>query len=152
MMKEKTVKYLKVILILVLSLTTFIFPEERPKPKGKLIVKFEGIKESKGKIKIALCNSADNYRDHENPFIGKDISAKENYVITEFNDLPFGTYAIKAFHDADSNDDLNTNFLGIPVEDYGFSNDARGTFGPPSWERAKFYFDSENQIIEITIK
>lgn len=151
-MKERTFKYFNLILILVFSITIFSFPEEGPKQRGKLIVKFEGIKESKGNIKIALCNSADNYTDHQNPFIGKDISAKKDYVIAEFSDLPFGTYAIKAFHDADSDNDLTTNFLGIPVEDYGFSNNARGTFGPPSWEKAKFRFDNENQVIEITIK
>ena len=41
--------------------------------------------------------------------------------------------------------------LGIPVEDYGFSNNASGLFGPPSWEDAKFRFSDNNKIVEIVI-
>ena len=105
-----------------------------------------------GNVKIALCNSDENYKDHKFPFIGKSIAINKNIAIVEFDDLPFGDYAIKAFHDEDSNDDLNTNILGIPVEDYGFSNNARGMFGPPSWEDAKFKFNVETKTIEIEIK
>jgi uncharacterized protein (DUF2141 family) len=50
----------------------------------------------------------------------------------ELKDVPPGKYAIACFHDANSDGKLNTNLMKVPVEDYGFSNDARGTFGPPS--------------------
>jgi uncharacterized protein (DUF2141 family) len=105
-----------------------------------------------GKVIIALCNSDANYKDHKSPFIGKSISINKNNAIIEFEDLPFGEYAIKAFHDEDANDDLNTNILGIPIEDYGFSNNARGMFGPPSWENAKFELNDNDKVIEIEIK
>jgi uncharacterized protein (DUF2141 family) len=127
-------------------------PSDGAKKKGKLVVRFNGMNSNNGNVKIALCNSDSNYKDHRSPFIGKTIAIKNNYALIEFEDLPFGDYAIKAFHDEDSNDDLNTNILGIPIEDYGFSNNARGMFGPPSWEDAKFKFNNETKIIEIEIK
>ena len=122
------------------------------KTKGKLIVKFIGLKSNIGEVKVALCNSSKNYDDHKSPFIGKDILIENKKAVIEFDELPFGEYAVKAFHDEDNNDDLNTNLLGIPIEDYGFSNDARGMFGPPSWDDAKFSFGVEKQTIEIVIK
>ncbi len=122
------------------------------KQRGKLIVRFDGIKTNEGKIKIALCNSFENYKMDDKPFIGKDIIVTQKYITVEFLDLPFGEYAVKAFHDEDADDDLDTNFLGIPTEDYGFSNNARGTFGQPSWKDAKFLFNTENQTMEIRLK
>lgn len=139
-------------IIIFFSISIFILPSDGAKKKGKLVVRFNGMNSNNGNVKIALCNSDLNYMDHRSPFIGKTIAIKNNNALIEFEDLPFGDYAIKAFHDEDSNDDLNTNILGIPIEDYGFSNNARGMFGPPSWEDAKFNFNSETKIIEIEIK
>ena len=53
-------------------------------------------------------------------------------------ELPAGTYAIGIFHDANLNNRLDNFFFGIPKEQYGFSNNARGFMGPPSFEDAAF--------------
>ena len=138
--------------ILFISLSAAIFSSDGAKKRGNLIVKFNGLNSSEGNVIIALCNSDENYKNHKSPFIGKSVSIDKNTAIIEFDDLPFGEYAIKAFHDEDANNDLNTNILGIPVEDYGFSNNARGMFGPPSWEDAKFVLSNDVKTIEIVIK
>lgn len=139
-------------IILLISFSISVIASDEPKKKGKLIVKFNGLNSDDGNIKIALCNSDENYKNHTSPFIGKSIPIDNHNAIIEFDDLPFGEYAIKAFHDEDANDDLNTNILGIPTEDYGFSNNVRGMFGPPSWEDAKFKLGDENKVVEILIK
>jgi uncharacterized protein (DUF2141 family) len=140
------------LLIIVFSFSIISFASDKPKKQGKLVVQFTGMTSSKGNVKIALCNSDTNYENHKSPFIGETIQINNNNAVIEFKDLPEGEYAIKAFHDEDANDDLNTNFLGIPVENYGFSNNARGMFGPPSWEDAKFRFNDDNKVVEIRIK
>ncbi|MEC9459160.1 MAG: DUF2141 domain-containing protein [Pseudomonadota bacterium] len=76
----------------------------------------------------------------------KDYKAK-----LEFN-IPFGNYALAGIHDLDNNGMLSGNFLGIPKEPFGFSNNARGNFGPPKWEDCLITFDHENQIISINLK
>lgn len=146
----KNILYLIFFSIFVISLSAN--QSDEAKSKGILIVKFDGIQSNNGNIKFALCNSADNYEDNKSPFIGKSISISKNTAIVEFDSLPFGEYAIKAFHDEDANSDLNTNILGIPTEDYGFSNNARGLFGPPSWDDAKFKLTNEKKIVEIKIR
>ena len=140
------------ILVFVIGIFINLYPSDAPKKKGTLIIKFNGMNSNSGNVKIALCNSDENYKNHKAPFIGKSIPINKNSAVIEFDDLPIGDYAIKAFHDEDANDELNTNILGIPIEDYGFSNNARGMFGPPSWEDAKFGLNDETKIVEIEIK
>lgn len=53
-------------------------------------------------------------------------------------ELPKGTYAIGIFVDANYNNEMDRNFFGVPKEQYGFSNDAKGSFGPPSFKDASF--------------
>ena len=48
------------------------------------------------------------------------------------------------------NNKMDSNFLGIPKEDYACSNNAKGFMGPPKWEDAKF--EVKNETINQTIK
>lgn len=134
-------------LLIIILFSTFIYAGNNQ--KTRLIVKIKGLKNNQGTVKVALCNSSDNYEDDLSPFKAAIIEIKDNQAIAIFDNLPSGSYAIKAFHDENNNDDFDTNFLGIPEEDYGFSNNARGLFGPPSWDAAKFQLNKMQQIIEI---
>ena len=53
-------------------------------------------------------------------------------------EIPDGIYAIGIFVDTNNNNKMDRNFLGIPKEQYGFSNNAKGSFGPPSFKDASF--------------
>lgn len=53
-------------------------------------------------------------------------------------ELPPGQYAVGIFHDVNLNNRMDNNFLGLPKEQYDFSNNARALFGPPSFEDAAF--------------
>jgi len=55
-----------------------------------------------------------------------------------FPDVPAGTYAIAVIHDENGNNELDTNFIGMPKEGVGASNEAQGSMGPPRWKDAKF--------------
>ena len=52
--------------------------------------------------------------------------------------VPYGEYAIAIFVDANGNGKMDKNFLGIPKEQYGFSNNVMGRMAAPSFEQAKF--------------
>ena len=67
-------------------------------------------------------------------------------------DIPFGSYALSGFQDFDNNGVMSGNFLGIPKEPFGFSNDARGKFGPPKWNDAVFIFNTSNQEVTLKLK
>ena len=50
----------------------------------------------------------------------------------------FGQYVLSALHDEDNNGELNTNFIGMPVEGVAASSNAQGKMGPPSYDEARF--------------
>ncbi len=66
--------------------------------------------------------------------------------VTYRYELPPGTYAIGIFHDANLNNRLDNYFFGVPREQYGFSNNARGFMGPPSFEDAAFSVEGKTEI------
>lgn len=61
-------------------------------------------------------------------------------------ELSEGRYAIKLFLDLNGNGEVDTNFLGVPKEPFGFSNNAMGKFGPPSFDAAAFTFEGDREI------
>ena len=60
-------------------------------------------------------------------------------------EIPPGTYAIGVYIDENENEKLDTNFLGMPKEQYGFSNNARA-FGIPKFEAASFIIDKYKKV------
>lgn len=101
-----------------------------------MVVRITDINETKGKIYVALYNSENLFL--KEPAAHKVIAAIKGEASVEFEDLPFGEYAVSAIHDLDENGKLDKNFLGIPREGFGFMDGAMGTFGPPSFEKVKF--------------
>jgi uncharacterized protein (DUF2141 family) len=109
-----------------------------------LDIEITGIKNDEGKIMLQL-------------FDGKEVTVnqamgdiKDGKSTLSIKDLKPGKYAIRYFHDENGNGKLDTNTFGIPKEGYGFSNNAKGTFGPPSFE--KWIFDlTENKKLSLKI-
>ncbi|TRX71327.1 DUF2141 domain-containing protein [Carboxylicivirga sp. M1479] len=82
--------------------------------------------------------------DAESNAVAESIQAIDNKTCTiVFDKLKPGNYSYKYFHDANGNKELDTNMIGIPKEGYGFSNNAKGTFGPPSFEKTVFTLQND---------
>ena len=80
------------------------------------------------------------------------VSADTAAPICVFRGIPAGTYGASAFHDKNGNGKLDTNFMGVPIEDYCASNDARGFMGPPSFDDAKFTYRGGTQRFEARLR
>ncbi len=119
--------------------------------EGRVVVIITNIPENVGTAMVALSNSKEDYEKEGIAFMGRSAEVAENRAEVEFENIPYGIYAIKVFHDEDEDGELDTNFLGIPSEAYGFSNNARGSFGPAAWEDAKFTFSSEKDTLFIFV-
>jgi uncharacterized protein (DUF2141 family) len=114
-----------------------------------LVVVIKNVKEAKGRIAVALFNNEKDFTSKR--LQGRIAQAKTGEVQVAFENLVPGDYAISVMHDANENDELDSNAFGIPKEGFGFSNDVMGMFGPPSFNKAKFSFTGENKIT-ITLK
>ena len=62
-----------------------------------------------------------------------------------------GFYAIAGFHDENYNDELDQGIFGIPLEDYGFSDNARGFFSAPDFDDLKFRVRGKTTVISIEL-
>ncbi len=102
----------------------------------RIEVEITNFKSNKGVAFIGLYNSEDSFLNEA--FKGEKLMIKNNKVIYTFKEIPAGSYAFSVFHDEDENGELTTNFLGIPKESYGASNNAPSSFGPPKWRHARF--------------
>ena len=118
--------------------------------KAKLTVNIVNTEENTGKLYVYLFDVADDYpMETEKARMTKIVKVKKNSGTAVFEGVDYGTYAIAVHHDINDNDEVDTNFLGIPNEDFGASNNAKGFMGPPSFEDASFNVDSEKVVLEI---
>ncbi len=70
----------------------------------------------------------------------------------DFVDVAPGTYALVVLHDENMNGRVDYNWMGVPREGYGFSNDAHGTLGAPSFHQAAFVYDGQTLDLTITLR
>jgi uncharacterized protein (DUF2141 family) len=112
-----------------------------------LEVTIKNIKETTGTIRVGLFNSEKDFL--KNAIEGKVVKASATEVTVTFTNLKPGDYAVSVIHDKNENGELDSNFMGIPNEPYGFSNNAMGSFGPPSFEKAKLAADSNKAVINL---
>jgi uncharacterized protein (DUF2141 family) len=131
--------------VLFFQISGLFFSQE----KINLRIEIETTKYNKGQIAIALFDDAEQFLN--TPLISKAEKVKDNKVVFLFNSLPTGTYSFSYFHDLNLNDELDTNFMGIPKEPYGFSNNKQGRFGPPDFEECKILLEKDTTL-KLTIK
>jgi uncharacterized protein (DUF2141 family) len=86
------------------------------------------------------------------PVKSAKVLVSNEVAVAVMADLPPGDYAASAFFDTNGNGVLDTNFFKVPNEPYGFSNGASGSFGPPSFDQARFSLDMTNRKIALTLK
>lgn len=132
-----------------LPAATFAQPSSCP----GIHIKILNIRNSTGTIACALFESAVGFpieylRYATNINV---IKIRDTQASCDFEDIPPGTYALAIVHDENMNGELDTKFLGIPTEGYGFSNDVRALLGPPSFSAASFSYDGQDMRLTISL-
>lgn len=109
--------------------------------KGVIHVNVENLRNNNGQVCLLLFNSGTGFpSDPNSAFMRKIAPIVNNRAETEFNNVPYGEYAIAVFHDENMNKAVDMNSFNAPKEGYGVSQNVKGKFGPPSYEDAKFSF------------
>jgi uncharacterized protein (DUF2141 family) len=122
-------------------------------PSPNLIhVEVSGLRNDKGQVLCSLFSSATDFpKRAERAAAHTQSDILHGHAVCEFTGIAPGTYAISVFHDENSNGKLDTNFMGIPREGVGASNNAKGHFGPPKFDVAAFRFSGGRVDLKITI-
>jgi uncharacterized protein (DUF2141 family) len=107
---------------------------------GELKLELHGKGMAGNQIRIAVysANQPEQFPSDDKFYKGVTSEAVAESLIVTVPDLPPGKYAVAAYVDNNKNGRQDKNFLGVPKEMYGFSNDVRGMFGPPDFAEASF--------------
>lgn len=109
-----------------------------------LTVNISDVNQGKGHVMVGLYSGSEAFNQGKTSF-GSTVKADNEQEQVVFKDLPAGEYAIKIYQDENSNQKLDFNFIGIPKEGYGFSNNV-GRFGRPKYQEAKFTVEEKTEI------
>ncbi len=123
---------------------------ETSRPVLRVLVR--GAKSTAGVYSCALFDSEETLKERTDSLKNETFPATESEITWEIQTLPPGRYSVAVFHDANENGKLDRHALGYPLEAYGFSNNARGKFGPPPYEKIEFELGSEPQEMSIQLK
>jgi uncharacterized protein (DUF2141 family) len=119
-----------------------------PAEAGDLKVTVTGVRSDDGALMIGFFDSAANFEDAINTsakvgllndkgrLVGVTMRARTGPQGIAISDLPPGRYGVIVFHDENDNALLDISVLRIPIEGYGFSNNATGFLRAPSFEKA----------------
>jgi len=136
----------KIVFVIFFIFNGIVSTNGQEKETYTLIVKISGLKSNKGHILAGVYNSEIGFLKNE--YKGDVVEIKEKRATIIFKNIDAGEYAVSFIHDENKNNKMDTNFFGIPKEDYGCSNNAKSFMGPPKYEDAKFML-SENKTILI---
>lgn len=135
---------------------SLIFSSEAARSQDQAIcnlsIEMVGLESDAGMLRVALFDHPEAFKANTDAPHTASAPIAEGRGELAFSALPCGTYAVKVFQDENSNGELDTNLIGYPSESFGFSNDAMGRFGPPSFEQAKFLLSSPELTIRIKMK
>lgn len=135
---------------LFIPVAILLFSVKAPDPGVKISV--SSLRNNKGHVLVSLYKDGLGYPNDPSKAVRKAklvIKDKEAWVL--FTGLSSGKYAVAILHDENDDQKMNKNFLGLPKEGYGFSNNAMGAFGPPSFSKAAFSYNSFGSIADVSI-
>lgn len=117
-------------------------------------VEILGIRNSIGAVACALFEAPEGFPSEFLRFATNIMMVKvrATKATCDFADIAPGTYALAVIHDENRDGELATNVMGMPKEGYGFSNDAKGTLGAPSFEAASFSYNGESLDMTIALQ
>ena len=124
------------ILVIILSSNAF--------SQHNLTVRIEGIEEVKGEIEFCLFDNDEDFMYKAVRCTYVPVNSKSTSY--QFTNITAKDYAVVIYHDLNDNRDLDTGWMNIPTEPYGFSNNPSTRFGPPNFKKASFTVDGDKEI------
>jgi uncharacterized protein (DUF2141 family) len=114
-----------------------------PVMAADLTITVKNVRNADGLVRIGLYDSAASFLKPPLAKTREQVKASPGEIKLVLHDLPAGRYAVSSFHDENGSGKVEYGPLGIPIQGFGFSNDAQSTEGPPSFGQAAFDFDGK---------
>ena len=120
--------------------------------KLTLTLNISGLKNQESKLHIALFKTANGFPQGDRSWKTEVISVSDITVSHQSVCEKVERLAVAVFQDLDGNGTLSKGNYGIPSEPYGFSNNARGLMGPPTFKQAEIPINHAEEVLEIRLK
>ena len=103
-----------------------------------------------GILVLQVYDSPSSFGDFRDP--AREVRAQiEADAVYRIDDVPPGEVAVLVYVDENENGLIDKNFIGIPKEPLGISNNYRPK-GPPSFSRAKFtVIENQDSVVDIEL-
>jgi uncharacterized protein (DUF2141 family) len=116
------------------------------------VIRVTGLKAQRSNLLIAVFESPAGFPKSDQSTHTTTIEAEGEKVELSLS-LPINCpIAIAVFQDLDGNKMISKSSIGIPIEPYGFSNNARGLFGPPTFQQSVVRLKEGSDTLEITVR
>jgi len=122
----------------------------RPQAAATLTIHVRNVLPGGGILRLGLYDAARYPDDDSKPVASADVPALAGETVVTLH-APPGVYAIQTFQDVNANDRMDTSWVGLPLEPFGFSRDATPFLGKPSFNDVKFTLvpGENSQIIHL---
>ncbi len=139
-------------IVVCLALMSVISVATQARAEDLIHVEVVGLHNDVGQVGCTIFSSPDGFPTDPSKALRKMMTPIENEkAICDFTGFKPGRYAVAVMHDENSNGKLDTNFLGIPKEGTGASNDAKGAMGPPKFDDATFDYAGGRKDLTVHI-
>jgi uncharacterized protein (DUF2141 family) len=117
-----------------------------------LTIQVPNLRNTRGEVRAAIFQPDSGFPKKLEAAYRRAVATMEgNEARIVFELLEPGDYAVVVVHDENGNGKLDTNAFGIPKEGYGFSRNAKGRFGPPSFQAARITMGTSPQELTISL-
>lgn len=117
---------------------------------GLVEIAVTGVARARGHVRVELCTK-DTFLTEDCPYQGAALATPGSTVV-RISNVPPGDYAAQAFQDETDQGVVHQNFIGIPKERVGFSNDAPLHVKGPRFSDASFMVGGDSRHITLRVK
>ena len=118
----------------------------------EVVVRITGLSEPMGQVGCSLFAGPAGFPKDSSGARQLWQAADAKGVTCRFSEVPEGTYAVSIGHDLNGNKRVDANFIGLPTEQWGVSNNARPNMRAPRFDEAMFKVTADAKEVVIDIK
>ena len=139
--------------LMVTTVVGVAYPAQGQLEQTQLAVEISGLNAPQGQVCLNLFNSSDGFPSNREQAVQTICigTAEDVPLVAIFENLNPGSYAVSVFHDANSDNKFNRNFVGMPAEGFGFSRNPEALTGPPAFGDAVFLVAGTETRIEVEL-
>lgn len=114
---------------------------------ANLTIHVDNVLPAGGTLRLGLYDQSRYPDDNSKPIASADVPAIAPETVIVLHNIPPGTYAVQTFQDVNSNNQMDTSWLGLPEEPFGFSQDAKPFLSKPGFDEVKFNLMTDGNLV-----